>query len=138
MIPEFLIYQSKYRRRSVFMDSYELEQLRETIREVVREELELGYVPMGDRWLGGKVIIEPRDTSLQSKELPIDRLFHKIIMVRDRLRVLEQKINTSKKLDEKDKVELQQYITRCYGSLTSFNNLFREKEDAFRGESSKD
>jgi len=120
------------------MDSYELEQLRETIREVVREELELGYVPMGDRWLGGKVIIEPRDTSLQSKELPIDRLFHKIIMVRDRLRVLEQKINTSKKLDEKDKVELQQYITRCYGSLTSFNNLFREKEDAFRGESSKD
>ena len=76
--------------------------------------------------------MEPQDTSLQNKELPIDTFFHKIVMVRDRLRVMEQKINSSK-LDDQDKIDLQQYITRIYGSLTTFNVLFKVKEHQFVG-----
>ena len=93
-------------------------------------------IPIGDRWKGGKLILEPADTSLQSKEIPIDTFFHKIVMVRDRLRVMEQKINSSN-LDEQDKIDLQQYITRIYGSLTTFNVLFKIKEQQFKGQSGK-
>ncbi len=93
-------------------------------------------IPIGDRWKGGKLILEPEDTSLQNKEIPIDTFFHKIVMVRDRLRVMEQKINSSN-LDDQDKIDLQQYITRIYGSLTSFNVLFKIKEQQFKGQSSK-
>lgn len=112
----------------------EQEQLREIIRDIVREELDLGYVPIGDRWIGGKLILQPRDKGLQAKETPIDAFFHKVCMVRDRLRVLEQKINSHPKLTDADKVDFQQYITKCYGSLTSFNVLFSEREDRFVGE----
>jgi hypothetical protein len=90
-------------------------------------------VPFGNKWNGGKVVMVPGDKSLKEKEIPIDAFFHKIVMVRDRLRVLEQKINTSNLTDE-EKVELQQYITRVYGSLTTFNILFKNKEDQFIGE----
>ena len=90
-------------------------------------------VPIGAKWTGGNMILTPGDKSLKEKEIPIDTFFHKIVMVRDRLRVLEQKINTSALTDE-DKVELQQYITRVYGSLTTFNVLFKNKEDQFTGE----
>lgn len=120
------------------MDILSQEQLREILREIVREELDLDYIPMGDRWLGGKLILQPRDKGLQAKEIPIDAFFHKICMVRERLRVLEQKINNHPKLDEAEKIDLQQYITRCYGSLTSFNALFRDREDWFVGEKTKD
>jgi len=89
-------------------------------------------VPIGDRWKGGKLILEPQDTNLASKEIPIDTFFHKIVMVRDRVRVMEQKINSSK-LDDQDKVDLQQYITRIYGSLTTFNILFKIKDHQFSG-----
>ncbi|MGD1946509.1 MAG: hypothetical protein ACFB0A_09670 [Croceivirga sp.] len=90
-------------------------------------------VAIADKWKGGKLILEPGD-DLAKKEMPIDTFFHKIVMVRDRLRVMEQKINSSKTLDDQDKVELQQYITRIYGSLTSFNVLFKNKSDQFVGE----
>ncbi len=89
-------------------------------------------VPLGDRWEGGKVMMHPADESLQVKEIPMETFFHKIVMVRDRLRVLEQNINSHEKLNDEDKVNLQQYISRCYGSLTTFNLLFREKDHYFR------
>lgn len=94
-------------------------------------------VSIADKWKGGKIVLEPGDTSLQSKEIPIDQFFHKITMVRDRLRVMEQKINASKNLDEQEKIDLQQYITRSYGSLTTFNVLFKLKSQHFVGQSSK-
>ena len=94
-------------------------------------------VHIGDKWKGGKLILEPEDTSLQSKEIPIDTFFHKITMLRDRLRVMEQKINSSNNLDEQEKIDLQQYITRCYGSLTTFNVLFKHKSQQFVGQSGK-
>ena len=91
-------------------------------------------VPLGDKWAGGVVIIQPADKSLKPKEIPIADFFHKIVMLRDRLRVLEQNINSNKKLSDEDKVNMQQYITRCYGSLTTFNVLFKNKEQWFIGE----
>lgn len=91
-------------------------------------------IPMGDKWKGGKLILEPGRSDLQGKEMPIDSFFHKIVMLRDRLRVMEQKINSSKGLSDEEKVAIQQYITRIYGSLTSFNVLFADKEDQFVGE----
>ncbi|MCG2418230.1 hypothetical protein K8089_04280 [Aequorivita sp. F47161] len=94
-------------------------------------------VPIADKWKGGTLVFKPSDSNLASKEIPIDTFFHKIVMLRDRLRVMEQKINASKELAEQDKVDLQQYITRCYGSLTTFNVLFKSNSQQFKGESSK-
>lgn len=94
-------------------------------------------VPLGDKWTNGTMILKPEDTSLKPKEIPIEAFFHKIVMVRDRLRVMEQRINASALSDE-DKINLQQYITRIYGSLTTFNILFKNKEDNFVGEKSSD
>ena len=87
---------------------------------------------IADKWEGGNLILQPNDKSLQAKEIPVEAFFHKIVMTRDRLRVMEQKINTSKLMDA-EKVELQQYITRIYGSLTTFNVLFKFKEDQYKG-----
>ena len=91
-------------------------------------------VEMGGKWAGGMLLLQPADHTLKPKEVPIDVFFGKIVMLRDRLRVLEQHINASKKLSEEDKVNLQQYITRCYGSLTTFNVLFKYTTDHFVGE----
>ncbi|MEO7310242.1 MAG: hypothetical protein ABIX01_07600 [Chitinophagaceae bacterium] len=91
-------------------------------------------VPLGDRWIGGTMLLQPADKSLKPKEIPVADFFHKIVMLRDRLRVLEQNINSNKKLSDEDKVGIQQYITRCYGSLTTFNVLFRNKEQWFVGD----
>ena len=91
-------------------------------------------VPLGDRWHGGTMLLQPKDSSMKPKEIPIDAFFHKIVMLRDRVRVLEQQINAHKKLSDEDKVSLQQYITRIYGSLTTFNVLFKNKEQWFVGE----
>lgn len=94
-------------------------------------------VELGDRWEGGTLVLTPKDDSLKAKEIPIDAFFHKIVMVRDRLRVMEQRINSSKNLNDEEKVNLQQYLTRIYGSLTTFNVLFKYKDDHFVGERSK-
>ena len=93
-------------------------------------------VELGDKWDDGVMILRPKDPSLKEKEIPIDAFFHKIVMVRDRLRVMEQRVNSSNLTDE-EKVNLQQYITRIYGSLTTFNILFKYKEDHFVGEKTK-
>ena len=96
-----------------------------------------GIVPqLGEKWKGGSLEIKPGNPSLQSKEIPIDVFFHKIVMLRDRLRVLEQNINSHALLSDSDKANLQQYITRIYGSLTTFNILFAEKNDFFVGSKS--
>lgn len=91
-------------------------------------------VPLGDRWKGGMMVLQPADKTQKGKDIPIEVFFHKIVMLRDRLRVLEQQINAHKGLSDEDKVNMQQYITRIYGSLTTFNVLFRNKEQYFVGE----
>ncbi|WP_055443327.1 hypothetical protein [Lacinutrix himadriensis] len=93
-------------------------------------------VPIGDKWKGGKLILQPEDTNLKPKEIKVEDFFHKITMVRDRLRVMEQKVNSSN-LEAQEKTDLQQYITRIYGSLTTFNVLFKSKEQQFVGQKSK-
>jgi len=103
------------------------------VKEAVDELLSLGEVRLASRFEGGVLILKPGKEEAQEKSIPIDVFFHKITMVRERLRVLEQRINNHPKLGESDKVELQQYITRIYGSLTSFNVLFKEKDDWFIG-----
>lgn len=114
----------------------------ETVSEVEKSLLKIlrqwsdvsEIVPLGERWIGGTMLLQPADKSLKPKEIPVDDFFHKIVMLRDRLRVLEQNINSHKKLSDEDKVNMQQYITRCYGSLTTFNVLFKNKEQWFVGE----
>lgn len=91
-------------------------------------------VSLGDKWTGGLMILQPKEKSLKPKEIPIETFFHKIVMLRDRIRVMEQRINSSALSDE-EKINLQQYITRIYGSLTTFNVLFKLKEDYFVGDS---
>jgi hypothetical protein len=95
-------------------------------------------VKLGEKWIGGTMLLQPKDTSLKPKEIPIDIFFHKIVMARDRLRVLEQNINSHKQLSDEEKVNLQQYITRIYGSFTTFNVLFKNKEHWFSGEKGND
>lgn len=91
-------------------------------------------VPLGSRWKGGTMILKPGDSNTKEKEIPIETFFHKIVMMRDRLRVLEQNINKSKSLSDEEKVNMQQYITRIYGSMTTFNVLFRHSDEGFKGE----
>ena len=93
-------------------------------------------VPLGEKWKNGLMILKPGDTALKEKEIPIEVFFHKIVMLRDRLRVMEQRINAHKLLADEDKIDLQQYITRIYGSLTTFNVLFKHQCDQFVGEKS--
>lgn len=94
-------------------------------------------VPLGEKWIGGKMLLQPANSDLKPKEIPVESFFHKIVMLRDRLRVLEQNINSHDKLTDEEKVNFQQYITRIYGSLTTFNILFSEKEHYFVGAKSK-
>lgn len=109
------------------------EDIRNAVRSVLYEEGLIGEIPIGSRWEGGELVMKPGRAELQSKSVPIDTFFHKIVMVRNQLRLLEQNINSSKSLTDREKVDMQQYITRCYGSLTTFNVLFADKEDWFVG-----
>ena len=119
------------------VDTISFYEIESTLRNLLKKWSDVSeVVHIGDRWKGGKLILEPKDTNLSNKEIPIETFFHKIVMVRDRIRVMEQKINSSK-LDDQDKVDLQQYISRIYGSLTTFNVLFKLKEQQFSGQKSK-
>jgi hypothetical protein len=110
--------------------------IRDTARAVVEalglEQKDAVVEGLATRWQRGNLVMQPADTSLQPKEVPVETFFHKIVMIRNNLRVLEQKVNASEKLSDADKFDLQQYITRCYGSLTTFNILFKNKDDQFR------
>ncbi|MEO6833085.1 MAG: hypothetical protein ABI378_11245 [Chitinophagaceae bacterium] len=113
-----------------------LSDIEEALDTVLERRLhEIQIVPLGNRWDGGTLVLQPKDASLQNKEVPIDVFFHKIVMVRDRMRLVEQKINAHKGLSESDKIDLQQYITAVYGTLTTFNVLFRETHHQFKGAS---
>jgi len=120
------------------VDTVSFYEVEKSLRSILKKWSDVSeIVPMADKYKGGTLILKPKDVSLSDKEIPIDTFFHKIVMLRDRLRVMEQKINSSKTLEDQDKVDLQQYITRCYGSLTTFNVLFKNNSQYFKGDSSK-
>lgn len=115
-------------------NSLTLAEIEKVLRFVLEEQSALQeIVPLGEKWMGGNMILQPANQSLKPKEIPIESFFHKIVMLRDRLRVLEQNINSHPGLSDEEKVNMQQYITRIYGSLTSFNILFADKDHYFVG-----
>src|SRR5262249_5221017 len=120
------------------LDLGDLHRIDRIVRVAVRDQLGIEPVAMANKWEGGKLVMWPREEGMAAKELPLDTFFHKIVMVRDRLRTLEQRINAHEKLSDMEKVELQQYVTRCYGSLTTFNVLFKDREGAFKGQSKEE
>ena len=120
------------------VDSVSFYEVERSLREILKKWNGISeIVPIADKWKGGTMVLQPADSNLSSKEIPIDTFFHKIVMLRDRLRLLEQNINSHSVLTDQEKVTLQQYITRIYGSLTTFNILFSEKEHFFVGAKSK-
>lgn len=109
------------------------DEFRNVLREVLREELGVSDVTLGARWRGGELVIKPGNDT-QEKRIPLEQFFHKIVMIRDKLRLLEARVNAATGLADDEKVQLQQYVTQCYGTLTTFNVLFAEKEDGFIGQ----
>ena len=109
-------------------------EFRRALRAVIREELGVGDVELGGRWQGGEVVLRPGKEGTQEKRIPLESLFRKIVSIRDKLRVLEQKINSHAQLSDEEKIQMQQYITQVYGSLTTFNVLFADKDDGFAGQ----
>jgi hypothetical protein len=107
------------------------DELKSILRELIQEDLPVGHTPLGDRWIDGTLYLQPKDQEALPKTIPIETFFHKIVMLRDRLRVLEQSINSHKILTDEEKVNMQQYISRIYGTLTTFNVLFKDKADHF-------
>ncbi len=114
------------------VDTVSFSEVEQSLISILRKWSDASSVsPIADKWKGGKLILTPENSNLSNKEIPIDTFFHKIVMVRDRIRVMEQKVNSSKNLDDQEKIDLQQYITRIYGSLTTFNVLFKNQSDHF-------
>jgi hypothetical protein len=113
-------------------------EFRRVLRYVIRDELGVSDVELAGKWDGGEIVLKPGKDGLQEKRIPIDALFHKVVMIRDKLRVLEQKINSHPKLSADEKVQMQQYVTGCYGSLTTFNVLFADRDDGFIGQKGDD
>ncbi len=114
-------------------EEMDVDELKEAIRAVLLEEGLVGKTQMAEKWDGGELVMKPGKPGLQDKALTIEVFFHKIVMIRNQLRMLEQNINSSKNLTDIEKVDLQQYVTRCYGTLTTFNVLFDNKDDWFVG-----
>jgi hypothetical protein len=112
------------------------EEFRSVLKRVLQEELALSTVELSPRFRGGELVIVPGKEGTQEKRISLESFFHKIVMLRDRLRVLEQKVNGNDKLTDEEKVQMQQYVTQCYGTLTTFNILFADKEDGFVGQKS--
>jgi hypothetical protein len=120
-------------------NSLSLDDVKDALTDVLQRFADFTVmVPLGDKWVGGNLIMQPGNADLKPKEVPIEVFFHKIVMLRDRLRVLEQNINAYSKLNDEDKINMQQYITRIYGSLTTFNILFKEEKHQFKGEGGKE
>jgi hypothetical protein len=114
-----------------------MEEVKAMLRQIMDNQTELlGFlnVEISNKWKGGSVFLQPGNPEMKPHEIPMDTLLKKIISVREKLRVLEQKINNHSKLEDAEKVDLQQYVTRCYGSLTSFNVLFKNEEDKFHSQ----
>lgn len=108
------------------------EGLERVLRRVLREELGLTPVVLAEKWRGGEMVLRPGKPGLQEKKWPIETFFRKVVMIRNRLRSLEQQVNAAE-LPEDVKLKLHAYVTGCYGSLTSFNLLFAVSDDQFRG-----
>ena len=106
--------------------------LERLLRRVIREELGLTRSAPAEKWRGGELVLRPGKPGLQDKKWPIESFFHKIVMIRNKLRTLEQQVNASE-LPEDVKLKLQAYVSGCYGTLTSFNVLFADEDDHFRG-----
>jgi hypothetical protein len=106
--------------------------LESLLRRIIREECGISAVAPSERWRGGSLVLRPGTPGLQEKSWPIETFFHKIVMLRNRLRTLEQQVNASD-LSEDAKVKLQAYVSGCYGTLTSFNVLFADDDDQFKG-----
>ena len=120
-------------------DMVSLHDIQQVFKDILRTWSDVTEIaPIHDKWKRGTMVLQPYDRSMATKEVPIGAFFHKIVMLRDRLRVLEQRINAHKVLDDEDKVNIQQYITRIYGTLTTFNVLFKDKDDYFVGEKGSD
>ena len=116
----------------------DMDTFRSVLQQVLREELGIGEARMQPRFQGGELILKPGKEGTAEKRLPLETFFHKIVMIRDKLRVLEQRVNAHTGLTDEDKVTMQQYITACYGTLTTFNVLFADPADGFRGAAGKD
>ena len=114
------------------LDELMKEVVQSTIDCLELERPETVVEDLAQKWQDGRMVLHPKDPKLQPKEIDLETFFHKIVMMRNNLRVLEQRVNNSKQLSETDKFDMQQYISRCYGSMTTFNILFRRKEDQFR------
>jgi len=108
--------------------------VKQAVKEALEEEMAAGRLEIAPKFKNGTLSLQPADSSLKSKDMPIENFWKKITSVREKLRVLEQKINNNKSITAEERAELQMYITRCYGSLTSFNVLFKYEEDRFEGQ----